>query len=199
MICSTNLSICDSPVPFVPRDPRWYAVYTYPRHEKTVTDHLRSKLIEVFLPTITTKSQWKDRRIQLETPVFPGYVFTRIDLSQRGKVVAVPGVVRILSFNGTPTPIDDREIDNVRLCLKSGVVTTSQASMGIGDRVKVRSGVLEGLEGYISRCKNDRRMIVPISLINQSIAVDIDVRLLDRVADEQFRSAASIKRQSSAI
>lgn len=160
---------------------RWYAVYTYPRHERSVLGHLESKGLESYLPTFTTESRWKDRRVRLQTPVFPGYVFTRIQHGQRGKVLSSPGVIRILCFNGMPAAIDDAEIESLRLCLERGTVSGPYPLLEVGDRVRVRSGVLEGLEGYISRCKNDRRLIVPITLINQSVAIEVDVPLLELV------------------
>lgn len=161
--------------------PRWYAVYTYPRHEKSVLEHFESKSLEAFLPTFITESRWKDRRVRLKTPVFPGYVFTRINTTQRNKVLGSPGVIRMLCFNGLPAPIDDAEMDSVKLCLERGSVLGPCPFLEVGDRVRVRSGVLEGLEGHISRRKNDRRLIVPITLIHQSVAIEIDVQLLELV------------------
>jgi transcription antitermination factor NusG len=158
---------------------RWYAVYTYPRHEKAVREHLESKSVEAFLPTFVSEHRWKDRCVRVQTPLFPGYVFIRIDVSERSKVFAVPSVIRMLSFNGTPAPIDDSEIEAVRLCLEGGAPLEPFPFIEVGDRVRVRSGLLEGLEGFVSRCKNERRLIVPISLINQSVAVEIEVQLLE--------------------
>ena len=158
---------------------RWYAVYTYPRHEKAVKKQLESKSIEAFLPVFLTENRWKDRRVQIQNPLFPGYVFTRINLSERSRVLTIPGVIRMLSFNGIPAPIDDSEIEAVRLCMERGAALEPYPFLEIGDRVRVRSGVLEGLEGLISRCKDERRLIVPISLINQSVAVEIDVQFLE--------------------
>jgi transcription antitermination factor NusG len=158
---------------------RWYAAYTYPRHEKSVMKHLESKSIEAFLPVFLTENRWQDRLVQIHNPLFPGYVFTRINLSERNGVLAIPGVIRMLSFNGAPAPIDDSEIEAVRFCMERGAALTPYPFIEVGDRVRVRSGVLEGLEGVVSRCKNERRLIVPISLINQSVAVEIDVQLLE--------------------
>jgi transcription antitermination factor NusG len=166
-------------VPSMNQDLRWHAVYTYPRHEKAVAGELQSRSIEVFLPTTVVRSRWKDRTVQLHTPVFPGYVFTRITSSQRSRVLCAAGVIRLLSFNGMPAPIDDAEIEAVKLCLERGATLAPLASFELGDRVRVRSGVLQGLEGRISRCKNERRLIVPITLIHQSIAVEVDVALLE--------------------
>jgi transcription antitermination factor NusG len=170
----------------------WYAVYTNARHEKVVADHLTSKDIEVFLPTITVVSLWKDRKMKLQKPAFPGYVFTKICLSKRGRVIAVPGVVKILSFNGVPTRLDEVEIENIRLCHRRGALMESRPLLGVGERVRVKAGVLEGLEGFVSRCKDDRRLIVPLSHINQSLAIQVDIDLLEP-AGKVCRYRASIR------
>lgn len=158
---------------------RWYAVYTCPRHEKTVAERLEHKGIEVFLPTVVTESRWKDRTARIESPLFPGYVFTRIRLVERGKVLTVPGVVRMLSCHGAPASIDDAELEAVRLCVERGVRLEVRPFLEVGERVRVRSGVLEGLEGVITRCKDARSLIVPVSLIHQSVAVEVDAGLLE--------------------
>jgi transcription antitermination factor NusG len=181
MSCAGNslLSFTPSFDPILSDYLRWYAVYTYPRHEKAVVGQLESKAVEAFLPTFTNESRWKDRSVRIQTPVFPRYVFTRINPSQRSTVLNAPGVIRMLSFNGTPAPIDDSEIEAVKLCLERGADLKPYRFLEVGDRVRVRSGVLEGLEGLISRCKNERRLIVPITLINQSVAIEVDVQLLE--------------------
>jgi transcription antitermination factor NusG len=171
---------CMSSMPYLSTEgAHWYAVYTNARHEKVVADHLMSKEIEVFLPTITVVRSWKDRKMKLQTPAFPSYVFTKICVSERGRVISVPGVVRILSFNGLPARLDEAEIENIRLCHRRGALMESRPLFRVGDRVRVKSGVLEGLEGFVSRCKDDRRLIVPLSHINQSLAVQVDIDLLE--------------------
>jgi transcription antitermination factor NusG len=157
----------------------WYVLYTYPRHEKAVREQLESRSIEAFLPTFISKNRWKDRCARVETPLFPGYVFIRISLSDRNRAFAVPGVIRMLSINGAPAPVDDSEIEAVKLCLEGGAALEPYPFIEVGDRVRVRSGLLEGMEGFVSRSKNERRFIVPISLINQSVSVEIDVELLE--------------------
>lgn len=159
--------------------PRWYAVYTCPRHEKTVAERLENKSIEVFLPTSVMESRWKDRTVRIESPLFPGYVFTRIRLGERGKVLTVPGVVRMLSYHGAPASIDDAELESVRLCVERGVRLEVRPFLEVGERVRVRSGLLEGVEGVIARCKDARSLIVPVSLIHQSVAIEMDAILLE--------------------
>jgi transcription antitermination factor NusG len=159
----------------------WLAVYTQPRHEKTVRDHLEAKAIEVFLPIAIERSQWKDRRVTLEVPAFPGYVFVRTPLHERASVFSTPGVVRILSFNGRPASIDAAEIEALRLCHLEGVLFEPHPFAAIGERVRVRAGTLEGLEGVVIRRKSGLRLVLSMSLINQSVAVEIEASLLEPV------------------
>ena len=192
MSCLTGpLADCMSSMPYLSIEKaHWYAVYTNARHENTVADHLMSKEIEVFLPTITVVRSWKDRKMKLQTPAFPSYVFTKICLSERGRVISVPGVVRILSFNGVPARLDEAEIENIRLCHRRGALMESRPLFGVGERVRVKSGLLEGLEGFVSRCKDERRLIVPLSHINQSLAVQVDIDLLEPAGNaSQYKSA----------
>jgi transcription antitermination factor NusG len=161
--------------------PRWYAVTTQPRHEKTVAQQLAAKSIETFLPLLTSPSQWKDRKVLIERPIFPGYVFTRIDLKDRHHVFNVPSVVRMLSFNGAPSAIDEAEIAAVRLCLTSAEKPESHPYLKSGELVRVKSGSLQGLEGVVVRNKSQCRIVVSISLIQQSIAVEIDASLLELI------------------
>jgi transcription antitermination factor NusG len=172
---------------------QWYAVYTYPRHEKAVTEHLQSQSLVAYLPTLLTESNWKDRRVRLHTPAFPSYIFAQISPAQRSRVLSASGVVRILSFNGKPVPIADSEIEALKLCLDRGAAIERCPTLEVGDRVRVKSGPLEGLIGQISRCKKDRRLIVPITLIHQSVAIEIDMQLLEPL--DEFSQPASQSHQ----
>ncbi len=171
---------------------RWYAVTTQPRHEKVVAEQLLAKSIETFLPLVTLPSRWKDRSVLIDRPIFPGYVFTRISLRDRQHVFSVPGVVRMLTFNGSAAPIDDAEIEAVRLCLSSGSQAEPHPFLHAGERVRVRSGTLAGLEGLVTRQKNQCRIVVSITLIHQSVAVEIDARLLEPVHVRSLCTAARV-------
>ncbi len=158
---------------------QWFAVYTYSRHEKAVKDYLDTRTVEVFLPTVVVESRWKDRNMQLNLPAFPGYVFVRIGLQERVKVLSAPGVVRILSFNGAPAPINHAEIDALRLCLEKSGPLRPHPFLEVGERVRVRTGTLQGLEGLVTRKKGACRLVLSIALIHQSVAVEIDAGLLE--------------------
>lgn len=164
---------------------RWYAVYTCPRHEKVVATQLEQKAVEVFLPTFSVMSRWKDRRVRIANPVFPGYVFTRIDLRDRIRVVSTPSVIRIVSFNGMPAPISDQEIDAVRACLAGGIIEP-HPFIAVGERVRVRSGPFEGVTGIVIRRTNQCKLVVSIGLIHQSLALEISPEDLDKVTSTGF-------------
>lgn len=159
--------------------PSWYAVHTYPRHEKTATEQLEWKGVEVFLPTFASERRWKDRKVWIRPPLFPGYVFTRIHPSERTKVLATPSVIRILSFNGAPAPIPDSEIEAVRLCVERGALLEKHSFLEVGQRVRVLRGAFEGLEGMVIRRKNGCKLVVSIDLIHQAVALEISADLLE--------------------
>jgi len=154
--------------------PRWYAAYTYPRHEAVVVEQLESKGVESFLPTSSIASRWKDRTVQIRSPLFPSYVFTRIELARRVAVLTIPGVIRILSANGAPIPIPDSEIDTVRRCTVQGAKLEAHPFMANGVRVRVHSGPFSGLEGVVTQDNGKCKVVVSITAIHQSIALELD-------------------------
>jgi transcription antitermination factor NusG len=160
--------------PAIPDTRHWYAVYTYPQHEKAVAEQLETKSVEAFLPTLPSRRQWKDRSVEIARPLFPGYVFTRIALKERVKVVTIPSVVRILSFNGQPAEISDQEIESVRLCVGGGVALESHPFPEVGERVRVISGAFEGVGGIVVDRKSKWKIVVSINLIHQAVALEID-------------------------
>jgi transcription antitermination factor NusG len=159
----------------------WYVAYTYPRHEKAVADQVQMRSVETFLPTYTVKSQWKDRRVQLELPLFAGYVFTRMTVRERVKVLSVPSVIRILSYRGMPAPIGDAEIEALRLCVANGAKLEPHPYIAVGDRVRVRDGAFEGLEGIVVRKSNQCKVVVSLSLIHQSVSLEVEPNYLEIV------------------
>jgi transcription antitermination factor NusG len=159
--------------------PRWYVAYTYPRHEKAVADQVQLRSVETFLPTYTVKSQWKDRRVQLELPLFAGYVFTRMTVRERVTVLTVPSVIRILSYRGMPAPIGDAEIEALRMCVANGAKLEPHPYVAVGDRVRVRDGAFEGLEGIVVRKSNQCKLVVSLSLIHQSVSLEMEPKYLE--------------------
>src|SRR2546429_9294699 len=101
-------------LPMAFEEPHWYVARTSANHEKRVTQQLQERSVENFLPLYESMRRWKDRRMKLQVPLFPGYVFVRLLLRERLKVLQVPGVVRLISFNGQPATVPEKEIEALR-------------------------------------------------------------------------------------
>lgn len=153
----------------------WYAVYTSANHEKRVANQLAERSVEHFLPLYESIRRWKDRRVRLQLPLFPGYIFVRLVLRDRLRVLQVPGVTRLVGFGGIPVPLLKEEIDSLRGTLASGLQAQPHPYMTVGGRVKVKSGPLAGTEGIFQRRKGKVRLIISIELIQRSLAVDLDL------------------------
>src|SRR5207245_3032015 len=130
---------------------RWYAAYTSPRHEKRVAQQMEGRQIHCFLPLYKSVRRWKDRRKQLELPLFPGYVFVHMALRDRLQVLQVPGVARLVGFDGTPAALPADEIETLRASLLRDVEVQPHSYLAVGQRVSLRSGPLAGLTGIVVR------------------------------------------------
>jgi transcription antitermination factor NusG len=155
-------------------EPLWYAAYTNANHEKRVTQQLEQRSIEHFLPLYESTRCWKDRRVRLQMPLFPGYVFVKLALRDRLKLLQIPGVVQLVSFNGQPAPLPQEDIQAIRNCLERSQQVEPHPYLKTGRRVRVVSGPLQGLEGIILRRKNKTRFVLTFELIMRSVAVEID-------------------------
>jgi transcription antitermination factor NusG len=152
----------------------WYATYTHARHEKKVALQLEDRGIEHFLPVYRSVRRWKDRRKELDLVLFPGYVFVHLALSERLRVLQLPGVVRFVSFNGQPAGLPRAEIEALRSGLAQGVRAEHHPYLTVGRRVKVTHGPMAGAEGILLRAKNNCRIVISIDAIMRSIAVEIN-------------------------
>jgi len=153
---------------------RWYAVYTRAQHEKRVAQLLAQRSVEHFLPIYETVHRWKDRKMCLQLPLFPGYLFVRIALIDRLRVLQVPSVVRLVGFNGGPTALADEEIEGLRRALAEGVRAEPHPYLRVGRRVRITAGPLAGREGILKRWRGDQRVVLSTDLIQRSILVDVD-------------------------
>jgi len=159
----------------------WFAAYTCANHEKRVVEHFEARDVEHFLPLYASVRRWKDRRVQLELPLFPGYVFVRIALSARLRVLEVPGVVRLVGFNGQPYPLAEGEIESLRKGILNGSRIEPHPYLSVGSRVRIKSGPLAGVEGSLVRKKNTFRVVLSLDLIARSAAVEVDSADIERV------------------
>jgi transcription antitermination factor NusG len=152
----------------------WYAAYTHARHEKKVAQQLQERGIEHFLPVYHSVRQWKDRKKELDLVLFPGYVFARIDIADKLRVLQLPGVVRFVSFNGQPIALDGRDLEALRTALQQGLRAEHHPYLTAGRRVKVVRGPLTGAKGILVRAKTNCRIVISIDAIMRSVSVEVD-------------------------
>jgi transcription antitermination factor NusG len=152
----------------------WYAAYTCAQHEKRVAAELGAREVEHFLPLYSSVRRWKDRRVQLDLVLFPGYVFVRLALRDRLQVLQIPSVVRLVGFGGLPTALPDEEMGILRKGLCQGLRAEPHPFLTIGRRVRITAGPFAGLEGVLKRKKSSLRLVVSLELIQRSVAVDVD-------------------------
>jgi transcription antitermination factor NusG len=171
-------------------EPRWYAAYTSANHEKRVALQLGQRSVEHFLPLYDSVRRWKDRKMQLQLPFFPGYVFVRLALRDRLQVLQVPGVAKLVGFNGLPSALPDSEIEAIQVCLARKASLEPHPYVKVGRRVRVKAGPLEGLEGIVIRKRNRLRLIISLDLIHRSAAVEVEVADLEGITNRQTSSEA---------
>jgi transcription termination/antitermination protein NusG len=167
------------PVEFV--EQRWYAVYTCANQEKQVAGQLLARGVEHFLPTFETVRRWKDRRVRIEQPLFSGYLFVRLALKDRLRVLQVPSVVRLVGFNGGPVALSEQEIETLRASLIPELGAAPHPYLTQGRRVRVVNGPLIGTEGILIRRKNAFRVVISVDLIMRAASVEIDAADVERI------------------
>ncbi len=154
---------------------RWYALHIRQRYEKVASSVLRSKGYREFLPLYRTRRQWSDRIAEVELPLFPGYLFCQMNLSDRRiPVVTTPGVLEIVGAAGAPIPVDDREIAAVRRIVDSGFAAEPWPFLPAGSPLRIQHGSLAGVEGILVEARKRHRLVVSITLLQRSVAVEID-------------------------
>lgn len=154
--------------------PNWCALYTTARHEKRVAQHLDIRGVEHFLPLYRTQRRWADgTKATLELPLFPGYIFVRIHRTERVRALEVPGALSIVGGTGKePAVLSETEIDSLRAGLFERRAEPHPV-LTAGQRGRIRSGALAGMEGVIVRMKGNYRVVITLNLIMQSIAVEV--------------------------
>ena len=163
--------------PWLAQEPacaHWFAVYTRAHHEKRVAQQLAGRGIEHFLPLYRSRRIWSDRRVSLDLPVFPGYLFARFAPGGRLRVLEAYGVVHLVGFNGQPCPLAESDIETLRAGLRGGLCWEPHPYLTAGARVGIVRGPLAGMKGILARKKNSCRVILSLDLIARSAAVEVD-------------------------
>ncbi len=159
----------------------WYVVYTYPNSEKKIYNELEKRRVTAFLPTRKVTRQWSDRKKKLEIPLFPNYVFVKVPPREMWMVLMVNGIVRFISFEGTPATVKDAEIEMVQKLLTECYEINDEDITLVGEKVKVKGGPLAGLTGSVIECKGRARLHVALETIGRAVSVNIDADLLERL------------------
>jgi transcription antitermination factor NusG len=160
----------------------WYALYTRHQHEKLIATTLTNKGFQVFLPLYLVGHRWKDRTKQLSLPLFPTYVFLLSCMARRLDVLKTPGVYHFVGFGGMPSAIPEEEIDALRRTVATASGIEPHPFLKCGDRVRVKSGALAGVEGILIRKKNLFRLVLSVELLSRAVAFEIDVTQVEKVA-----------------
>lgn len=157
----------------------WCAVQVWAGKEAFCSAQLQARQYEVLLPRYIERRRWSDRVKSIEKALFPGYLFCRIDAAVTGKVVTIPGVIRIIGDGRDPLPIPRHEIEAIRSVMNVGLEFEPWRSFYTGQRVRLVAGPLCGVEGVVVRIKNKHRLVVSVTVLQRSVAVEVDPDWVD--------------------
>ena len=184
--------------PETAKDP-WFAVRVKSNHEKAVCSYLAVKGFEVFLPVCRTRNRWADRFKLVETPLFAGYVFSRLDRTRPNAVLSTPGVIQIVGTGRNPEPVLEGEISAIRRAVEANFQLRECDFFMKGQHATVVSGALAGLEGTVVSLKQESRLVLSISLLQRSVALEIDESLVRIEPDPvMLRRSVQAERDSAA-
>jgi transcription antitermination factor NusG len=152
----------------------WFALQVRTKHELNIAILLRGKGYSPFVPLYQCRRQWSDRIKTVEAPLFPGYLFCRLNLQDRLPVLETPGVTRIVGYGRVPAEVDDAEINGLQTMVASGLPSQPWPFLQVGDLVKIERGALRGLQGVLIEVRGAHRLVLSITLLRRSVAVEID-------------------------
>ena len=168
----------------------WFAVQTRTRYEKFAAKQLSGRGYQVFLPCYQCKRRWSDRVQEFEVPLFPGYLFCRFNLLDRLPILTTPGVIQIVGLGKTPYPVDEEEVVALQTAVQTGVPRHPWPFLKVGQRVRVEAGPLSGLEGMLLNFKGRYRLVLSVSLLQRSVAVEVDSACVTLVSQPSRRTTA---------
>jgi transcription termination/antitermination protein NusG len=174
----------------------WYAAYTSSRHEKTVAEHLRQRELECFLPLYETVRRWNNGRHRVQLPLFPSYVFVRMGHRDKLRVLQVPGLSQLVSFQGSPAVLPDAEIETLRSALAAGVPAQPYRYLREGSKVEVCRGPLQGMRGILLRHQGQFRVVISVEMIMRSIVVEVDASDVEAVDRKDLRLVPLTSREA---
>ena len=177
----------------------WFALQVRARQEASVSEQLRGQGYERFLPFYKVRKRWSDRIKEMETPLFPGYLFCRFNPHDRLPILKTPGVIQIVGFNNIPAAVNQDEILSIQRLVASGVQHQPCPFLAVGDRVRISAGPLLGLEGLLTDIKGSHRLVLSVSLLQRSVAVEIDSAFITPLARTKAKQSAKVGSPESAV
>lgn len=156
----------------------WFALIVRPKHERTAARSLRNQGFEEYVPLYRTRRRWSDRMKELESVLFPGYVFCRFDYQHRLQVLNSPGVCSIAGTGKRPEPVDESELSAVRALVSSGRAIQPWPRVHMGERVTIDDGPLAGLRGVVVRDRDAWRVVITVQALERAVAVEVDRAIL---------------------
>lgn len=171
---------------------KWYALQVRTRWENATAALLRAKGFPTLLPTCKTKRRWNDAYKVVETPLFPGYVFCHLDVHNRLPVLITPGVISIVGRGKSPIAVDETEIEAIQAAIRSGIHMEAWPYLETGNRVRIKDDVLEGLEGILTNFKGSDRVIISVTLLCRSVALEIDRARVEPISSPRATPARSV-------
>ena len=152
----------------------WFALYVNVRRERVTACALKTRGFEEFLPLCTTRRRWSDRIKELEVPLFSRYLFCRFNVQDRHRVLTTPGVEYVVGIGKVPVIVPDAEIAALEAVMKSGATAQLWPFLQTGQWVRIEGGALAGLEGILLDFRGSRRLVISVTLLQRSVAVEID-------------------------
>jgi len=171
----------------------WYALRVKSRYENSVASHLQARGFESFLPVYKCRRRWSDRFKEIELPLFPGYVFCQFDPSNRLPILTVPGIVHVVGTGRTPIPVEQTEIAAIQAVVKSGLPSQPWPFLHIGHRVRIEYGPLCGVEGILLGFKGHQRLVLSVTLLQRSVAVQVDEACVRPMPEQHLASRIQIE------
>lgn len=164
------------PSDLAPQGSNWYAIHTRPRHEKWIVEQLHEKRVFTFLPLLRQIHQWSDRRARVEVPMFSCYAFVRIaqTTEERLRVLRTPGVFGFVGSEKQGISIPNEQIESLRAAIREKMPCSMHPFIRTGQRVRVRGGSLDGIEGILVRQGGDQSLVVSVELLCRSVAIRVE-------------------------
>ena len=163
--------------------PNWFALSVNVRHEKVISELLRNKGVETFLPLYKRRHQYARRCREFELPLFPGYLFCHTNLTRRLPIMTTPGVIGFIGAGRTPIPVDNKEICSLKKAVEAGVGMTPHHFWQSGETGRISSGPLTGVEGVVIKSKQSMRLILCVTLLQRAVMLEIDSSCVALVAN----------------